>query len=346
MADADARGERAARASASLALMPASRQGSAMLSPRVSVGSRLKNWNTKPIRSRRTRVSSSSPSATRSRSSSASGPAEGRSIAPQRCSSVDLPQPDGPISATKSPALDGERHACRAPDRCAAARIGLGEVGRDQERHSYSMTPPADLAVSRGKAKGRRQKAEGRRQKAEIELVPLPWVAGPASAYCHNHRFGVIASEFELAIGLLISSAWRSRSTSVSGRFSLRARSFERSYSNAPWNHQRGGSGRRRSRQGRQWALTWKRPTPRRACTDFISLNRGALREAREALFWLRLIVATSCETTSGCRPWRKRPISSSGSCPLLSNGRRSDSRSDLLPFAFCLLPSAFCLLP
>ena len=48
-----ARPARAARASASCAVMPPSRHGSAMLSPRVSVGSRLKNWNTKPMRSRR-----------------------------------------------------------------------------------------------------------------------------------------------------------------------------------------------------------------------------------------------------------------------------------------------------
>ena len=80
-----------------------SRQGSAMLSPRVSVGSRLKNWKTKPMRSRRRRVRSSSSRPARSRPSMARRPAVGRSIAPHRCSSVDLPQPDGPISATKSP---------------------------------------------------------------------------------------------------------------------------------------------------------------------------------------------------------------------------------------------------
>ena len=41
--------------------------------------------------------------ASRATDSSRTIPEVGRSIAPQRCSSVDLPQPDGPTSATKSP---------------------------------------------------------------------------------------------------------------------------------------------------------------------------------------------------------------------------------------------------
>ena len=116
VADADAVGQARGRAPPPRATaIPASRQGSAMLSPRVRVGSRLKNWNTKPMRSRRSRVSASSSRPVRSRPSIASRPEVGRSIAPHRWSSVDLPQPDGPISATKSPGLEGERDPAQAP---------------------------------------------------------------------------------------------------------------------------------------------------------------------------------------------------------------------------------------
>ena len=53
---------------------------------------------------RLTRVSPSSSSVARLRPFSTMVPADARSMAPQRCSSVDLPHPDGPMSATKSPA--------------------------------------------------------------------------------------------------------------------------------------------------------------------------------------------------------------------------------------------------
>ena len=83
--------------------LPASSSGSAMFSTRLSVGSRLKNWNTNPSRSRRTRVSPSSASVSRRDPSSQTRPALGRSIAPHTCSSVDLPHPEGPTMATNSP---------------------------------------------------------------------------------------------------------------------------------------------------------------------------------------------------------------------------------------------------
>ena len=94
----------AACCSASPDEAPASRAGRAMLSPSVSVGSKLKNWNTNPMRVRLIVVRASSPSEARARPSSDSVPDVGRSIAPQRCSSDDLPQPDGPMRATNSPA--------------------------------------------------------------------------------------------------------------------------------------------------------------------------------------------------------------------------------------------------
>ena len=49
-------------------------------------------------------------------------PALGRSSVPITCSSVDLPEPDGPTTATASPVVDAQRHAAQRLD---AARVGL-----------------------------------------------------------------------------------------------------------------------------------------------------------------------------------------------------------------------------
>jgi hypothetical protein len=80
-------------------VVPASDNGSRMFSPADSVGTRLKAWNTKPTRSRRSWVSwrsLSEPSSTSPRNTcpelSVSSPA-------RQCISVDLPEPDGPMIA-------------------------------------------------------------------------------------------------------------------------------------------------------------------------------------------------------------------------------------------------------
>ena len=89
---------RAARRSAFDA--PASACGSSMFSQAVSIGSRKNRWNTKPMRVSRMRLRSDSGSVLTSRPSKTSVPALGGSTQPRMCSSVDLPQPDGPVIAT------------------------------------------------------------------------------------------------------------------------------------------------------------------------------------------------------------------------------------------------------
>lgn len=69
----------------------------------VSIGRRLNDWNTKPIRSRRRRVRASLRSEVISVPSSSIEPELTSSRPASTCSSVDLPEPEGPMIAVKAP---------------------------------------------------------------------------------------------------------------------------------------------------------------------------------------------------------------------------------------------------
>jgi hypothetical protein len=64
---------------------------------------RLNDWKTMPIFSLRMRASSRSPRRVMSRPSMTMRPPLGESIPARMPSRVDLPEPDGPVSATHSP---------------------------------------------------------------------------------------------------------------------------------------------------------------------------------------------------------------------------------------------------
>ncbi len=83
--------------------LPAMSMGRVMFSAAFRVGMRLKDWNMKPIRSRRNRVSSRSFSPVISVSPSHTWPAETLSRPARQCISVDFPEPDGPMTAVKRP---------------------------------------------------------------------------------------------------------------------------------------------------------------------------------------------------------------------------------------------------
>lgn len=74
-----------------------------MFSATVSVGMRLKAWKTKPMRSRRSRVSLRSSRALRSVSPMRAEPEVRVSSPAAQCISVDLPEPEGPMMAVKRP---------------------------------------------------------------------------------------------------------------------------------------------------------------------------------------------------------------------------------------------------
>ena len=75
---------------------------------RVAHGISVGDWNTNAMRRPSPPVASNVPPHQRS------CPADGRARPAMRCSSVDLPQPDGPTSVRNSPATHGEVDAARA----------------------------------------------------------------------------------------------------------------------------------------------------------------------------------------------------------------------------------------
>ena len=100
---------RAGRSARGRASRPASDSGSRMFSSALSTGSRLKNWKTKPILSRRSSVSSASSSSPSSTPSIVTEPEVGRSSPARQCISVDLPEPDGPMIAVKRALREARR---------------------------------------------------------------------------------------------------------------------------------------------------------------------------------------------------------------------------------------------
>ena len=72
-----------------------------MFSAAVSVGTRLKAWNTKPMVSRRSVVSCFSLSSLRSTSPMKTWPELSVSSPAMQCIRVDLPEPEGPMMAVK-----------------------------------------------------------------------------------------------------------------------------------------------------------------------------------------------------------------------------------------------------
>src|SRR3954453_20936863 len=74
-----------------------------MFSAAVSIGSRLKNWKMKPMWSRRSLVSAVSSRPTTSTPATVTSPEVGLSSPARMCISVDLPEPDGPITAVSRP---------------------------------------------------------------------------------------------------------------------------------------------------------------------------------------------------------------------------------------------------
>jgi hypothetical protein len=85
------------------ALRPAMSIGRVMFSKAVSVGTRLNVWKTNPTRSRRSRVSCRSSRRVRSTSPTSTRPASTVSSPAMQCMSVDLPEPDGPMTAMNPP---------------------------------------------------------------------------------------------------------------------------------------------------------------------------------------------------------------------------------------------------
>ncbi len=83
---------------------PAYSRASATLANALWCSARKNCWNTNPMLAARSPASCRSSSPATSRPVTRTRPADGRSRVPARCSSVVLPDPDGPTTATSSPA--------------------------------------------------------------------------------------------------------------------------------------------------------------------------------------------------------------------------------------------------
>ncbi len=91
-----------ARSRRSARRTPAYTSGSSTLRQAGSVASRLNCWNTKPMKRLRTSASWSSSSERTSWPARRNVPLVGTSRQPRMFISVDLPEPDGPVTATNS----------------------------------------------------------------------------------------------------------------------------------------------------------------------------------------------------------------------------------------------------
>jgi hypothetical protein len=82
---------------------PAIESGNVMFSSAVSIGSRLKNWKTKPMWLRRSFVRSESLRVVISVPAISTDPEVGLSRPARMCIRVDFPDPDGPMTAVSRP---------------------------------------------------------------------------------------------------------------------------------------------------------------------------------------------------------------------------------------------------
>ena len=105
-----------------------------MFSRASSIGSRLKNWKTKPMCSRRSFVRSLSPSVVISVPAMPTEPDVGLSRPARMCISVDLPDPDGPITAVAFAGAISTVTPAQRVDRGVAFSVSARHVVRDDDR--------------------------------------------------------------------------------------------------------------------------------------------------------------------------------------------------------------------
>mmetsp|Transcript_81479 Transcript_81479/g.226606 ORF Transcript_81479/g.226606 Transcript_81479/m.226606 type:complete len:188 (-) Transcript_81479:91-654(-) len=133
-----------------------------MFSATVRSSIRLKLWNTKPMRPRRRVLSRRSLQPATFWPSNQYSPALGASSRPRRPSSVDLPQPEGPVMARYSPAsMSRSRRSSAVVSmsplrkvlvRCLRVNMVIGDPGqrRRQRRGKERRRPARRVAGRRG----------------------------------------------------------------------------------------------------------------------------------------------------------------------------------------------------
>ena len=117
-----------------------------MFSSAVSIGSRLKNWKTKPMCSRRSRVSRASLIPVISTPAIETLPASGLSRPARICISVDLPEPDGPMTAVRRASSICERDVAQCMDRGLALAVAPSEPASGDNNSNPGRRMPSARA--------------------------------------------------------------------------------------------------------------------------------------------------------------------------------------------------------
>ena len=160
---------------------------------------RLKNWNTMPMCLRRIRARSSSVRPVMTSPSIVIVPSSGTSRPATRFSSVDLPQPDGPITATNSPAAMSRS----TPRRARTGASSASNVLRTPTTvHTFSIPqsfrssspsagrrPPASLVPSRTRRRAGSTAGRPAARRASRPTAPCP--GGRARSCSRCARFTV-----------------------------------------------------------------------------------------------------------------------------------------------------------
>ena len=122
---------------------PRSAAAASTFSSAVSIGSRLKNWKTKPMCARRSFVSSVSDIVVMSWPAISTVPSVGWSRPASMCISVDLPEPEGPMTATAHPLRRRARRRAGRRRPCRPSRSG----GRGRARRRSAVQPVVQDAI-------------------------------------------------------------------------------------------------------------------------------------------------------------------------------------------------------
>jgi len=109
-------------------------RGQGDVSPAVSVGTRLNDWNTKPISSRRQSVRPASSSRSISWPPTNERPDVGESRPAMQCISVDLPDPDGPHHRGEATTFELDVHTVQCPNGRIALAIRLRQLDGARSR--------------------------------------------------------------------------------------------------------------------------------------------------------------------------------------------------------------------
>jgi hypothetical protein len=157
-----------------------------MFSRTVSVGSRLKNWNNPIVRAAARKLIVWRE---RVRAAQRTVPADGRAIAPARCSSVDFPQPDGPARRHELARGQVQIHTTQRPHG-RTARIQLLDVDERKQRmgrvrhESTSMRPAPPM----GSGTAQRDTGPCGKRGQSVRNVMKKDVTPPRSRICIRDR--------------------------------------------------------------------------------------------------------------------------------------------------------------